>query len=381
MTSEKINIGIDASRNKSGGAKAHIIGILSELKNPLTYGFDEVHVWTHKELLTQLPKKPWLKVHTPEVLNKSILHQLLWQLKTLPKSLKNNNCKLLLSTSAGSVCKFKKNIVMSRDMLSFEKGEMQRYSIFSKQRLRLEVLKQVQIKSLKNALGTIFLSNYASKTLQTYTGKLRNTKVIAHGVSENFRRKPMPSQKKSSSDPFICTYVSNADLYKHQWHVVNAFSKINKNYNAKLQLIGGAKGHPEYLLKKSIFNYDPTYTFVKLIQNIKHTEVPQHLFETDIFIFASSCENLPNTLIEAMAAGLPIACSDRGPMPEVLKDAGVYFNPEDPESIEKAVIQLMTNVNVRSSLSARAEEYSQLYSWKKCADQTFLFLQSCLKYN
>ena len=35
---------------------------------------------------------------------------------------------------------------------------------------------------------------------------------------------------------------------------------------------------------------------------------------------------MPNTLVEAMASGLPIACSDRGPMPEVLGDGGVLFD-------------------------------------------------------
>ena len=50
--------------------------------------------------------------------------------------------------------------------------------------------------------------------------------------------------------------------------------------------------------------------------------MPEYLSKSNIFIFASSCENMPITLIEGMASGLPIACSDRGPMPEVLQDGG-----------------------------------------------------------
>ena len=52
-----------------------------------------------------------------------------------------------------------------------------------------------------------------------------------------------------------------------------------------------------------------------------------------LFVFASSCENMPNTLVEAMASGLPIACSDRGPMPEILRDGGTYFDPENEVTI------------------------------------------------
>ena len=44
-----------------------------------------------------------------------------------------------------------------------------------------------------------------------------------------------------------------------------------------------------------------------------------------------------NTLIESTCVGLPIACSNRGPMPEVLEDGGVYFDPENTQSIKRSI--------------------------------------------
>ena len=41
-----IAIGIDASRNRSGGARAHLVGILTE-GDPLKFGIGEVHVWAY----------------------------------------------------------------------------------------------------------------------------------------------------------------------------------------------------------------------------------------------------------------------------------------------------------------------------------------------
>ena len=94
-----------------------------------------------------------------------------------------------------------------------------------------------------------------------------------------------------------------------------------------------------------------------------------------MFVFPSTCENLPIILLEAMTAGLPIASSDRGPMPEVLKDAGLYFNPESVTSIKNCLRYMIENPNLLKSLSAKAKQYSQAYSWKKCADETFEFLK------
>jgi len=94
----------------------------------------------------------------------------------------------------------------------------------------------------------------------------------------------------------------------------------------------------------------------------------------DGFIFASSCENLPNILIEAMTAGLPIACSKRGPMPEVLGGAGVYFDPLQADGIAQAMRELVNSADLRGRLAAQAKELSLEYSWHRCAKDTFSFI-------
>jgi glycosyltransferase involved in cell wall biosynthesis len=83
---------------------------------------------------------------------------------------------------------------------------------------------------------------------------------------------------------------------------------------------------------------------------------------------------MPNTLVEAMASGLPIACSDRGPMPEILKDAGVYFDPENHESISTAVFELLRSHELRKKLAERAYQLSTQYSWARCARETWSYL-------
>ena len=94
----------------------------------------------------------------------------------------------------------------------------------------------------------------------------------------------------------------------------------------------------------------------------------------DIGVFASSCENMPNILLEGMAAGLPMACSHMGPMPEVLGDAGIYFDPEDANSIARALRELIESPDLRAQLARAAFDRAQAFSWKRCADETFGFL-------
>ncbi len=79
----------------------------------------------------------------------------------------------------------------------------------------------------------------------------------------------------------------------------------------------------------------------------------------DHFVFASSCENMPNTLVEAIAAGLPLACSRRGPMHEILGDTGLYFDPESHLSIAEAIRRLIDDPLLRDESASRARRPSQ----------------------
>lgn len=371
----KLNIGIEASRNKSGGARAHIIGIIRSFDdNLLREKINKVHVWSYTELLNILPNKDWLIKHNVKESEKPILQQLWWQYNKLPIELIENKIDILLNTDASSVCRFKPAVTMSRDMLSYEKGEMKRFGI-SIQRLRLIVLKYVQNYSLKKSTASIFLTNYAAGTIQNSAGIIKNVKIIPHGVSDNFRIVTNNGIWKNNNKNIKCVYVSNVEFYKHQWNVALAISNLRINgYNISIDLVGGGTGKALEKYNNIVDQIENNKTFINHHEFVSHDKLPEYYSDKDIIIFASSCENMPNTLIEGMCTGLPIACSNRGPMPEVLKNGGVYFDPEDVKSIEKSIKTIVHDDYLRSFISKRSVELSQQYSWSRCSLETFSYL-------
>ncbi len=367
-----ITIGIDASRNRSGGAKVHLVGILSGA-DPRDHGIDKVHVWSFDSLLSELPDADWLVKHSPEALRGPLLLQAWWQRRRLPVEAQAHGVDILLNTDAGTVCRFRPSVVMSRDMLSYEPGEMRRYR-FSKMWVRLLALRYVQAWSMKGAEGVIFLTEHAARVIQQLTGRLRRTTIISHGVSPAFRKRVQRRWPEDPSRPIRCLYVSQVDLYKHQWVVVQAIAALRRRgHNITLVLAGGGAGRSQRLLKDELARSDPNGEFVTVIGFVPPASLPALLSEADVFVFASSCENMPNTLVEGMAGGFPIACSNRGPMPEVLGNGGVYFDPENAVSIADAIQRLVENRELRSSMAARAAALSEAYSWERCAAETWRF--------
>jgi glycosyltransferase involved in cell wall biosynthesis len=370
-----IVVGIDGSRNRSGGAKSHLKGILGA-GDPRKFGVDRVHVWSYQALLDSLPEAPWLTKHAPAPLQGSLYQEAWWQLRSMPRELRRVGCDVLLSLDAGTIGRFSPSVVMSRDMLSFEPREIIRFGS-SSARLRLLLLKFIQVASLRSASGALFLTDYAANVIQGFTGRLPRVRIIPHGIGESFRVETHGGQWVEPAQRITCVYVSNADLYKHQWHVVSAVAQLRKaGYPLLLRLVGGRSGRASAmsLLEEAVDEFDSQRNFVEVTGPVPHVEIPRHLASADIFVFASSCENMPNTLVEAMASGLPIACANRGPMPEILQDGGAYFDPESPESIGQAIQTLLTNKSLRIAMGRRALELSQQYSWERCAQETWSFL-------
>jgi glycosyltransferase involved in cell wall biosynthesis len=208
------------------------------------------------------------------------------------------------------------------------------------------------------------------------------SKVIPHGVDPRFARSPrvQRSIKEYTLDrPFRIIYVSIIDLYKHQWHVVDAVGKLRQSgLPVTLELIGPAYGPAWARLKKSLEQVDPAADFIRYSGALAHTDMHRCYADADLCVFASSCENMPNILLEGMASGLPVACSNRGPMPEVL-GTGMYFDPEDVADIARALRELIDCPVLRERLAEASFKRAGGYSWKRCAAETFEFLADTVK--
>jgi glycosyltransferase involved in cell wall biosynthesis len=373
---EQIRIGIDASNLREGGGVTHLVELLRAAK-PDMHGIERVVIWAGRKTLEHVPARPWMDLIYEPLLDDSWVKRIYWQ-HVIASRLRQKQCDLLFSPGGTYLGTFRPFVTMSRNMLPFEYPELRRYG-FSSMFVKLLLLRRAQAVSFLKADGLIFLSGYAKTVIERASGgSLRSTVTIPHGVDGRFQSVSRPHRLISScspEDPFRILYVSNVAPYKHQWQVVEAVVALKRSgHSVALDLIGSA--HPASLrrLRKVLEENDSEGSFIRYLGAVSYAEMPGHYLGADAFVYASSCENLPNILLEAMASGLPIACSNRGPMPEVLGDAGVYFDPERPEGISMALKTLLEDTGLRERHARSARERARLYTWERCARDTFDFL-------
>lgn len=371
-----MKLGIDASNIRRGGGVTHLVELLRAAE-PAGQGFDEVVVWAGGPTLAAIEDRPWLRKVRDPALDGGLAARSWWQRTRLSALARREGCDLLFVPGGSYAGDFRPMATLSQNLLPFELVELKRFG-WSKMGLKLRLLRLVQSRTFRNADGLVFLTKYARDAVLRSIGRAKgDSAIIPHGIEQRFSCPPRPQrgiEEYGADRPFRLLYVSILDVYKHQDQVAKAVAALRgRGLPVAIDFVGPSYAPAEARLLPLFAQLDPRGEFLRWTGPVPYAELHARYAAADLCVFASSCENLPIILLEGMAAGLPIACSSRGPMPEVLGDAGLYFNPEDPADIGRCLEALLRDAPLRASLAARSWELSRGYSWRRCAADTFGF--------
>jgi len=375
--SNHFTLGIDASNIRGGGGLTHLVELL-RTANPVLHDFDRIIVWGERKTLDAFEDQQWLIKYEISEFYNGLMKRTIFQCFFLTQAARDEGCDVLFVPGGSYVGNFNNVVTMSQNLLPFQISELRRYGLtfFT---FKLLLLRLVQSYSFRKSDGVIFLTKYAKNSVLEIAGKLNGKLcIIPHGINPRFLNKPKPQFSINDYDdtqPYHLLYVSIIDQYKHQWHVIEAVASLRKmGYPIVLDLVGPSYRSSLRRLKSTIAKFDKEGCWVNYHGSVPFEELHMHYAKAHLGIFASSCENMPIILLETMASGLPIACSNMGPMPEVLGEAGVYFNPEQSEDIFRALHYLIKSPKLRDELAQSSYERSLQYTWERCAVKTFTFL-------
>ncbi len=89
-----------------------------------------------------------------------------------------------------------------------------------------------------------------------------------------------------------------------------------------------------------------------------------------LFVFPSLYEGFGLPVLEAMACGTPVICSDATSLPEVAGDAALRVSPSDAEGWAEAMYRALTDAHLREELRARGLERARAFTWERTAEET-----------
>lgn len=99
-------------------------------------------------------------------------------------------------------------------------------------------------------------------------------------------------------------------------------------------------------------------------------ELPYLYNAATLFVYPSLYEGFGLPPLEAMACGTPVVTSDRSSLPEVVGDAGVLVNPDEPAAIAQALRVLLVDEEMRRALAEKGRRRAASFSWRRAAQET-----------
>jgi len=171
----------------------------------------------------------------------------------------------------------------------------------------------------------------------------------------------------TTNDPFLL-YVGNRGGYKN-------FLGLLESYATSPQL---RTGYRLICFGGGALNMDEQKAIHKLGLDSRQVmqlggsdQLLASLYEhASAFIYPSLYEGFGISPLEAMSYDCPVVCSKTSSIPEVVGDAGEYFDPADIESMRVAIERVVTSDNHRKLLIAKGRARSKYFSWDRCAAET-----------
>lgn len=173
------------------------------------------------------------------------------------------------------------------------------------------------------------------------------------------RKKFISICRKKDDGCVVFTNIGRLTAQKNQLLLLKAFSiAIKKNNNIRLQIVGEGELREELYKQSVVLGIDK---YVKFMGS--RADIPEILYNSDVFILSSIYEGLPLTILEAMAARLPVISTDVGGISDIVHDNmnGILTKNESINDLVEAILLLASNHELRKKMGENSYKFSKNY--------------------
>jgi glycosyltransferase involved in cell wall biosynthesis len=188
--------------------------------------------------------------------------------------------------------------------------------------------------------------------------------VVLHGVEPEFF-----ALDRTRTEPFVLC-VSTLHPHKNLDRLIRAYARHRRPWRL---IIAGMRGFFADALERLIQDLG-VQDSVKLTGWIPRAELLQLYARAKAFVYPSTFEGFGMPVLEALAAGIPVACSDIPPLREVAGDAALFFDPLSEDAIAGALDRIVNDGELRTQLAEAGPQRARAFTWVRAAQQTLASL-------
>jgi glycosyltransferase involved in cell wall biosynthesis len=174
-------------------------------------------------------------------------------------------------------------------------------------------------------------------------------------------------RRQHGSDRPLLLYVGRRDPNRNLVPLIRTVGLLRERGVQAVLLVAGRRD-PRYPEPEQVVDELRLQQSVKFLGFVELPDLRILYRAASVLVFPSFYEGFGLPPLEAMASGTPVVCSARASIPEVVGDAAVFVEPDQPESIASGVQRVLGDSALRAELVRRGGERARLFSWEKSAE-------------
>lgn len=239
---------------------------------------------------------------------------------------------------------------------------------------------------LRRLTHIIAISDSTKRDIQQYIGVPDERITVIHHAADSGLFYPRDREDAMNSvrsygirAPYVI-YTSRIESPgKNHLRLIHAFEKLKRQEAIPHQLVlAGSDWHGAEEVHKTAAA-SPYSEDILLTGFVHGRDLPSLYCGADLMVFPSLFEGFGLPILEAMACGVPVACSNLSSMPEIAGDAAVLFDPLDIESIACGMFSILASEEKSAALSRKGQDRASEFNWEKTARMTLEVIHSVVE--
>lgn len=196
-------------------------------------------------------------------------------------------------------------------------------------------------------------------------------RAIHNGVTAGFdRRDAAPRRLPAPGATRRLLYVGRADPYKNAGLLIHCLADLRTSLPFPVELVMVGPRDPRYPDAENLARQLGVAEHVRWMNYLTQDELAATYTGCDVLVHPSRYEGFGLQILEAMASGLPVVCTDGGALPEVAGEAALIVPVDNRQALLDSIRRVLTEKGLAENLAVKGREQAAKFRWRASAERT-----------